>query len=110
VRVANRPGVADVAVEVTDGLQSMGIGTELAARLVERARANGVTLLTATTVWENRPARALLRRLGFCTRASRGAEVELELDLGSASACSQAARASVRSHPMHGHSNAIQGA
>jgi RimJ/RimL family protein N-acetyltransferase len=102
VRVANRPGVADVAFEVTDGLQRMGVGTEIAAHLVERARANGLTLLTATTLWENRPARALLRRLGFRACASRGAEVEFELDLEPASHCSQAARPSMQPHPVRG--------
>ena len=60
----------------------MGIGTALArARRRECARANGVALLTATTLWENRPARALLRRLWFLARASHGNEVELELEL-----------------------------
>jgi RimJ/RimL family protein N-acetyltransferase len=81
VRVAYRSGVAEVAVEVADELQSMGIGTELAKRVVRRARANGFTLLTATTLWENRPARALLRRLQFRARASQGIEIELELEL-----------------------------
>lgn len=81
VRVADRPGMADVAVEVADEIQSMGVGTELVARLLDRARANGITLLTATTLWENRPARALLRRLGFQARASHGVEIELELEL-----------------------------
>ena len=87
VRVADRAGVADVAVEVADELHGMGVGTALARRLVERARANGFTLLTATTLWENRPARAraLLRRLGFCARASHGSEIELELELTPAS-------------------------
>jgi protein lysine acetyltransferase len=81
VRVPDRPRDADVAVEVADEIQSMGVGTELVARLVDRARANGITLLTATTLWENRPARALMRRLGFRARASHGAEIELELEL-----------------------------
>jgi RimJ/RimL family protein N-acetyltransferase len=85
VRVADRVGVAEVAVEVADELQNMGIGKALARRLVERARANGFTLLTATTLWENRPARALLRRLGFCARASHGSEIELESELTPAS-------------------------
>jgi RimJ/RimL family protein N-acetyltransferase len=91
VRIADLVGVADVAVEVADELQSMGIGTELASRLVERARANGFTLLTAATLWENRPAHALLRRLGFRARASHGSEIELELELEPASECSQPA-------------------
>jgi protein lysine acetyltransferase len=55
---ADRVAVADVAFTVADELQGMGIGTALARCLVDRARANGFTLLTATTLWENRPARA----------------------------------------------------
>ena len=78
---ADRVAVADVAFTVADELQGMGIGTVLASCLVDRARANDFTLLTATTLWENRPARALLRRLGFRARASHGAEIELELEL-----------------------------
>jgi len=81
VRVTDRTGVADVAVEVADELQNMGIGTELVARLVDHARANGITRLTAMTLWENRPALALMRRLGFRARASHGVEIELELEL-----------------------------
>jgi RimJ/RimL family protein N-acetyltransferase len=82
VHVADRPKVADLAVEVTDELQSMGIGTALARRTVQRARDNGFSLLTATTLWENRPARALLRRLEFHAYASDGSEIELALKLG----------------------------
>ena len=77
----DRSGVAEVAVAVVDDLQSMGIGTELAKRVVGRARANGLWLLTATTLWENRPARALLRRVQFRAVAGRGAEIELALQL-----------------------------
>lgn len=78
VHVADRPKVADLAVEVTDELQNMGIGTALAKHTVQRARENGFALLTATTLWENRPARALLRRFEFHTYASDGSEIELE--------------------------------
>jgi RimJ/RimL family protein N-acetyltransferase len=81
VHVAGRSGVADLAVEVVDELQSMGIGTALARRTVQRARENGFTRLTATTLWENRPARALLRRFEFRAYASDGNEIELELKL-----------------------------
>jgi RimJ/RimL family protein N-acetyltransferase len=88
VRVAGRLGVAEVAVEVADELQGMGVGTELARRTVCCARANGFALLTATTLWENRPARALLRRLQFRARASHGSVIELELELEPASDCS----------------------
>ncbi len=81
VRDDKRPRVADMAIEVADELQRMGIGTVLADQVVQRARANGFAVLTATTLWNNRPARALLRRLGFRARASHGGEIELELQL-----------------------------
>ena len=78
---ADRAGVAEVAVEVADDLQSLGIGTELARRTVDRARLNGLTLLTATTLWENRPARVLLRRLGFRACSSHGGAIDQQLEL-----------------------------
>jgi hypothetical protein len=53
---------------------------------VERARINELRLLTATTLWENRPARALLRRLDFRSRGGYGAELNLEPALDSAAA------------------------
>ena len=81
VRYPDRPTTADLAVEVADELQGMGIGTTLARCVVHRARANGFALLTATTLWENRPARALLRRLEFRARASHDGVIELELEL-----------------------------
>ena len=81
VHIADRPKVAELGLEVADELQGMGIGTALARVTAQSACANGVALLTATTLWENRPARALLRRLGFRARASHGNEIELELEL-----------------------------
>ena len=79
--VTDRPRTADTAVAVVDELQRKGIGSALSRRLIERARLNGFEMLTATTMWENRPARALLRRLGFRSRTSQGSLIELELDL-----------------------------
>lgn len=73
-------GRAELAVEVADGLHAKGIGTELAYRIVRRARTNGFTDLIATTSWENHAARRLLRRLGFKARASRGT-IQYELEL-----------------------------
>jgi RimJ/RimL family protein N-acetyltransferase len=81
VRWDDRPGAADVAIEVADDLQRSGIGLMLAKALVRRAHENGLTVLTATTLWENRPARALAHRVGFMARASLGTEIELELDV-----------------------------
>ncbi|MBV9366001.1 MAG: GNAT family N-acetyltransferase [Solirubrobacterales bacterium] len=78
---AGRPSAADIAIEVVDELQRRGIGTALSRCLIGRARINGFDVLTASTLWENRPARALLRRLGFHARASEGNVIDLELDL-----------------------------
>jgi RimJ/RimL family protein N-acetyltransferase len=73
--------VADLAVVVADEWQRRGIGTALAARVVERARANGIACLTGSTFVGNAPARALLARLGFRVRSASGGVMELELDL-----------------------------
>jgi L-amino acid N-acyltransferase YncA len=80
----DRPGVADTAVAVADQMQRRGIGTALMLRLIACARANGFHLLTATTLWENRPARGLMRATGFEARGSSGAEIELALELSPA--------------------------
>ena len=72
------PGTADVAMFVVDAWQGQGIATMLGERLLQRADENGIARLTATTLTENRPARAVLRRLGF-TAVGIGADVvELE--------------------------------
>lgn len=76
-----RAGAADVAIEVADDLQRNGIGVMLVDALIRRARENGIAVLTATTLWENRAARALARRVGFRARSSAGSEIELELQL-----------------------------
>jgi RimJ/RimL family protein N-acetyltransferase len=81
VRFPDRPGDAELAAEVADHLHGMGIAGALAELIVERARANGVTTLTATTLWDNAAARAGLRRLGFRARRSAGALLDFELPL-----------------------------
>jgi RimJ/RimL family protein N-acetyltransferase len=72
------PGTADVAFFVADAWQGQGVATLLTRRLVAHADAHGVTRLAASTFAENRPARAVLRRLGFTTRAIGAGVVELE--------------------------------
>ena len=81
VRDPRRPGVADVALEVADDLHGQGIGTALARRLVEHACASGIARLTASTLRENQPARALLRRRGFRAAAADGMVIDFELGL-----------------------------
>jgi GNAT superfamily N-acetyltransferase len=73
--------VADLALAVADAWQGRGIGHALAVRLLERARANGITTLTGATLAGNRGARALLDRLGFrvCSLSAGVVEVELAL-------------------------------
>ena len=81
VRWPERAGAADVAIEVADDLQGNGIGLMLAETLIRRAGENGINVLTATTLWENRAARALARRAGFRARSSAGHVIELELQV-----------------------------
>jgi RimJ/RimL family protein N-acetyltransferase len=81
VREAVQADVAEVAFEVADAFQRMGIGTALASLTIQRACANGLTLLTATTLQENRAANRLLRLHGFRVRHSRAGETRHELAL-----------------------------
>lgn len=81
VRHTGTETTAELAVEVADELQRRGIGTALCMRVIERAQENGFTVLTATALWENQPARRLLRGLGFLARRSQGREIELALVL-----------------------------
>ena len=73
--------VADMALAVVDAWQRRGIGHALAVRLVERARANGITRLTGTALADNVRVRSLLDRLGFRVRSISAGVVEVELDL-----------------------------
>jgi GNAT superfamily N-acetyltransferase len=81
VRDSGRPYVADGAIAVADEHQGRGIGSVLVRCLIARARVNGFSFLTASTLWENRRARALLRGAGFQARRSDGPVIELELEL-----------------------------
>lgn len=81
VRHTGTDTTAELAVEVADELQRRGIGTALCVRVIERAQENGFTVLTATALWNNQPARRLLRSLGFLARRSQGREIELALVL-----------------------------
>jgi hypothetical protein len=73
-----------MALAVVDPWQRRGIGHALAVRLVERARANGITRLTGTALADNVLVRALLDRLGFRVRSVSAGVVEVELDVSPA--------------------------
>ena len=81
VQVPDQPHMAEVAIEVADDAQRQGIGRELAIQTLQRARVNGFTRATATTMYENTPARALLRALHFRRRSSQGHVIEFGLEL-----------------------------
>jgi RimJ/RimL family protein N-acetyltransferase len=81
VQLPDQPDVADIAIEVADDVHRQGIGTALAIRTLERARANGFTRVTATTLHDNAPARAMLRLLHFRPRSGHGHEIEFGLEL-----------------------------
>jgi RimJ/RimL family protein N-acetyltransferase len=81
VQLRDQPHIAEVAIEVADDLHRQGIATALAIRTLERARLNGFTRATATTLYENAPARALLRALHFRRRSSHGHVIEFGLEL-----------------------------
>jgi RimJ/RimL family protein N-acetyltransferase len=73
--------VADFAITVADEWQGRGVGSRLAARLVQAARGNGIARLTALTLADNLAAQRLLRRLGFRYAGSDGDALEFELAL-----------------------------
>ena len=64
VRDAATPAIGDLAVLVRDDYQANGVGLALGRRLLDNARAAGVTTVRAELFAENRGALRLLRRLG----------------------------------------------
>jgi len=72
---------ADMALAVVDAWQRRGIGHALVVRVVERARANGITRLTGTALADNLLVRALLDRLGFRVRSVSAGVIEVELEV-----------------------------
>ncbi|MGW5055657.1 bifunctional acetate--CoA ligase family protein/GNAT family N-acetyltransferase [Actinokineospora sp. NPDC004072] len=82
------PGVAEFAVSVAHHDQAHGIGTLLLQNLVERARADGVTTLTADVLTANHRMLRVLDDLGLPVRTERDDDViriTMPLDEDSAS-------------------------
>ena len=79
VRVGDN--VAECAIVVADDWQNLGLGTQLMARLTERAREEGVERFTAHVLAENADALRLVENLGDTVRHSDGSQVELEIEL-----------------------------
>jgi len=84
VRDSDDPQAAEIAVTIIDDWQGRGLGTELLARLSDRARQEGVRRFTALTDASNVAVAALLRNAGaHLVRRGRGtAEYEITLTRG----------------------------
>jgi len=73
---------AEVAIEVVDGWQRLGVGTALLVALTERARAGGIRRFHMSMLRDNRAARALAGHFGPATVLSAaGNVVELSYSL-----------------------------
>lgn len=59
--VVVEPGVAEVALTVRDDLQGQGIGTQILLKMIEDARAAGITKLVAMVQASNRAVKGLIK-------------------------------------------------
>jgi L-amino acid N-acyltransferase YncA len=79
--VVTQPGVAEIALAVTDDWQRRGLGALLSARLLELARREGVHQVRASVLAENAGAVGLLKAAGFRRVGFDGAMHEYALVL-----------------------------
>ena len=84
VRSAHDPYAADIAVTIVNDWQGRGLGTELLARLSDRALDEGIHRFTALVAAENEVAGRLLRKMcaGLVSRESNTLEYEIALVTG----------------------------
>ena len=84
VRSADDPYAADIAVTVVNDWQGRGLGTELLARLSDRALDEGIRRFTALVAAENEVAGRLLRKIraSLVSRESSTLEYEIALAAG----------------------------
>jgi GNAT superfamily N-acetyltransferase len=64
IRCTDRPGVAEFAITVADAWQGRGLGTILLARLVERAREEGIDRFYVLMLASNHEMLGLMHHLG----------------------------------------------
>ena len=106
IRLPDEPGVAEVAITVTDEWQHRGVGYALLERLVPRAREAGVTTFRAFCLSGNTDIQQLLREQSSDARVSRPEPgvVELETTLPAEEAETTPLRRLLRvaAHAYHG--------
>jgi GNAT superfamily N-acetyltransferase len=102
IRSSDDPTSAEVSVAVVDDWQHRGVGTALLAKLVDRARAEGLSRFSALVLADNAPVINLVREFGKPTirHGYQGTvEVTLELpDSGVGDALPQLLRAAASGH------------
>jgi GNAT superfamily N-acetyltransferase len=83
IRLPDRPGVAEMAMAITDDWQGRGVGTALLRILAERARTADVRSFLGICLTENFDMQQLLRQLGpsSTTKPLRDGTVEVEVQL-----------------------------
>jgi len=92
VRDREDPHAAEIAVTIIDGWQGRGLGTELLARLSERACQEGIRRFTAAVAADNAAMTGLLRNLGADLVGREFGTLEYEMAL----ACEPVRRARFR--------------
>ena len=81
IRQADDPYTADVAVTIVDEWQGRGLGTELLARLSERAREENIRRFTALVAAENVAVAGLLRSVCASLVGRDSSTLEYEISL-----------------------------
>jgi RimJ/RimL family protein N-acetyltransferase len=71
IRDTHDPASAEVAVEVVDEWQNLGVGSMLVTRLAARARSENVTTFNAIMSADNRRSQRLASKIGSITDAAR---------------------------------------
>ena len=81
VRDADDPQAAEIALTIADDWQGRGLGTELLARLSDRAREEGIRRFTAVMASENVPMGMLLGSVGAVQTGRNFGTLEYEIAL-----------------------------
>ena len=81
VRDADDRQAAEIALTIADDWQGRGLGTELLARLSQRAREEGICRFTAVVASENVPMGMLLRTAGAVQTGRNFGTLEYEIAL-----------------------------